>query len=84
MDRWESIKRIIGPGAENWTEQALEAADEDLRQYVALAWRIFLRLESETEEKPSTPSPSLTVSEDRHTIIEKVPQEISSNISPDP
>jgi hypothetical protein len=83
MDHLDAIKRIIGPNAKDWSDAEFQQADDDLRDYVAIAWRIFLRLESEAREKPSTSSTVLTSEETRHTMNEQVPPKDFQNISPD-
>ena len=48
MEKLESIRKFIGPSAESMGQVELVEADEVLREYVALAVRIFRRLEALT------------------------------------
>jgi hypothetical protein len=49
MEKYASVRKLIGLRAKNFTEAQLEEADDRLRQYVALAVRVFERLEHDPE-----------------------------------
>jgi len=68
----DRIRAFIGPSADTWTDAELEEAENNLRAYVELAWRIFERLEREEA--------SLTPSEDGLTIESKGPSASTSII----
>jgi hypothetical protein len=45
----EEIRKLIGPTVESYTEAQLEEAEANLREYVALALRVFERLALDPE-----------------------------------
>ena len=69
MEKPKTLQRLLGPAAESWSEADSQEADENLRQYVALALRIFERLELDPEA--STRFEVLTASRRGRTINEK-------------
>lgn len=51
MEKFDSLRKLVGPAAKHWQNSDFEEAGENLRQYVAVALRIFERLEFEESEK---------------------------------
>jgi len=49
MNNYESVKKLAGSVAANWTARECEDAEDRLRQYVALALRVFERLERDPD-----------------------------------
>lgn len=51
MDHLEDLRKLVGPAAKDWQDADFEEANENLRQYVAIALRIFERLELDEKER---------------------------------
>lgn len=80
MENFETFRKLLGPAAKDWSESDCQEAEENLRQYVALALRVFERLEHDPEAKVRFEP--LTVSRNRRTINDKGRQNDSQTNNP--
>jgi hypothetical protein len=71
MEEFSHVRKPIGPASNNWTDSELDRADDRFRQYVALALRIFERIELDPEEMARFET--LTASRRKFTIKDKGP-----------
>ena len=65
MDKFEPLRKLVGPAAKDWQDADFEEADENLRHYVAIALRIFERLELDEKERDRVASLTTSRTEGR-------------------